>query len=227
MKCYLFWYILYLLAATLLETYFLMTDVLMEVKCFDVLTEVKVEEALQLHARCVTVGFYNTRKEKYHRRVSSSALCLLYCHYCSAHESDGRYKEVKKPSLNWKIEFAFVCRYPFVCLPFLKSQRHIQPAPSTSAAPFSHSQPQRRNKKWLSLPGNIRLWLQCKLIWKADAHTSCFTHKKLKLIKVTPAEPGAANLVWRLSALLMSRHSLVAFFKFFILSFSEKHDVTV
>lgn len=43
---------------------------------------------------------------------------------------------------------------------------------------------------------DIGVWLQSKLIWKADARTSYFTHWDAKVITVTPAEPWVANLVW-------------------------------
>ena len=79
----------------------------------------------------------------------------------------------------------------------------------TSAAPPSVSQLKRQNKKWLSLPRDNGPRLQCKLIWKADAHTSYFTHQNTKLIILTPAQPWVANLVWGLPTLLMNRHTKV------------------
>lgn len=200
--------------------YFLITDVLTEVKEQEVPVSCCISCCLLWLLAFRTREKKNVRGESLLQRTVYPPVVIIALHMRA---TTGIKRE--KTSLNWKIEFAFLCRYPFVCLPFLKSQRNIQPAPSTSAAPSSICA-WKRQKKWLSLPGNIRLWLQCKLIWKADAHTSYFTHKKLKLITVTPAEPGAANLVWRLPACWWAV-SLVPLFLVFILGFSEKHDDTV
>lgn len=161
-----------------------------------------------------------TRKEKCHWRVTSSALLftrLLSLLLCTRELR--QVGEKKKTLWTGRLSLPSSC-YPFVCLPFLKSLRNSHPPLSHVCCTFFHlAASKRQNRKWLSLPGNIGLWVQCKLIWKADAHTSCFTHKNTNLITVTPAEPGAANLVWRLSTLLMSRHILVFFFFSFFLLF--------
>lgn len=99
-------------------------------------------------------------------------------------------------ALDCKIEFVFLPCYPFVWPPSLKSRPNIHLPPShfchTSFLTYSLKE-SGRNDLCLCAIG---VWLQSKLIWKADARTSYFTHWNAKAITVTPAEPWVANLVW-------------------------------
>lgn len=89
----------------------------------------------------------------------------------------------------------FLPHYLFLYFPSLKSQRNAHPPVSLVCCSFLHLLFEIQNKKWLPLPRDIALWLRCKLIWKADAHTSYFTRQNTKVITMTPAELWVANLV--------------------------------
>lgn len=104
-------------------------------------------------------------------------------------EGDGERGGDKKENLwDGRLSFTFLPRYPFVCLPFLKSRRYIQAgSPLTSAAASSGL---KTEQGMIAFAQRYRgPSLQCKLIWKPDAHTSYFAHQNIKLITMTPAEP--------------------------------------
>lgn len=149
------------------------------------------------HAGALRLACADTTHLKLKSRCGgcSSPFCvLLLCRRDASHDTltdtTGEIEDWASP---------FHSHYPFVFFPFLKNQRNAHLPVSLLCCSFLHLVFEIQNKKWLPLLRDIELWLRCKLVWKADAHTSYFTHQNTKLITMTPSELRVANFVSGLS----------------------------